>query len=61
MEQRTSASSLFRRFFLKCVLITDGIGYLVIIPLVVAVYLSSVTLGPDQVRAFIMMVGVTAV
>jgi methyl-accepting chemotaxis protein len=61
MEQRKSASSLFRLFFLRCVLVTDGISYLVIIPLVVAVYLSSVTLSPDQVRAFIMTVGAAAV
>ncbi len=61
MEHKKSASSLFRHFFIKSILLTDGIGYLVIIPLVVVVYLNSVTLNSNQAYAFIVTVGITTV
>lgn len=61
MEHTERASRLFRRFFFKCMILTDGISYLFIIPLVVAVYLNSVTLSEQQVYAFITTVGVAAI
>ncbi|TAL32976.1 MAG: hypothetical protein EPN93_15025 [Spirochaetes bacterium] len=62
MVKGNSARASFKSFMLRNILATDGISYFVIIPLVVAAYLSSVTLSPEQVRAFIYTVGaITAV
>ena len=58
--KNADARTLYRRFYLRTVLFTDGISYFIIIPIASALYLNSVTLTPGQVRAFIITVGIVA-